>query len=112
MMKVYLGEGFMDTVWKKEERLIAKAFNTKRRLMKGTDEKSDVISDVFCVDAKVQKNWSIHKWFRDVQKGAKDKIPILVVRKPKEKTRLVVISFDFLVALLKGGGFIKDEDSN
>ena len=98
----------MDTVWKKEERLIARAFNTKRRLMKGTDEKSDIISDVFCVDTKVHKNWSIHSWFKDLQKGAEDKIPILIVRKPKEKMRLSVIPFDFLVALLKGAGFIKE----
>lgn len=36
-----------DKVWKTEERRIATMFKTKRRLMKGTDEKSDIISDVW-----------------------------------------------------------------
>jgi hypothetical protein len=44
----------MDKAWKLEERIVAKAFNTTRALMKGTNEKSDIDSDLFCVDVKLR----------------------------------------------------------
>ena len=34
-----------DKPWKNEERTVARMFGTERALMKGTEEKSDIISD-------------------------------------------------------------------
>jgi hypothetical protein len=36
-----------------------------------------------------------------------DKIPILVLRKPGNKTRLAVVDMDHLVSILKGKGLIE-----
>lgn len=97
--------------WKQEERTIAKAFNTERSLGLGSDEKSDIISDVFVVDAKVRKNFSL-RWFDDLVKYAnkKGKIPILTYRRSNERQRLAVVKFDTLISLLKASGHIVTEE--
>jgi len=99
--------------WKQEERVIAKAFNTVRALGLGSDEKSDIKSDLFAVDCKCRKNWSIARWFAELKKYAdkKGKIPILTVRTPGTKTRLAVLPFDNLISIMKGAGLI-DTDSD
>ena len=93
--------------WKHEERTIAKAFKTERALGLGSDEKSDIISDVFVVDAKVRKTFSL-RWFDELREFAdrKKKIPILTYRKPGERQRLAVMKFDTLISLLKASGHI------
>jgi len=93
--------------WKNEERTIAKAFNTERALGLGSDEKSDIISDVFVVDAKVRKTFSL-RWFDDLVKFAdgKKKIPILTYRHSDKRQRIAVIKFDTLISLLKASGHI------
>jgi len=95
--------------WKREELKIAKAFNTERALMKGTDEKEDIISDAFCVDSKLRKNWRVDVWYNELKRYAdkKGKIPILCLRKPSKKRRLAVIDFDYLVSILKGKGLVE-----
>lgn len=97
--------------WKHEERTIAKAFNTERALGLGSDEKSDIISDVFVVDAKVRKTFSL-RWFDELKEFAdrKKKIPILTYRSPGQKQRIAVVKFDTLISLLKASGHI-DKDS-
>ena len=55
--------------WKNEERIVARNFGTSRALGLGSDEKSDIISDVFVVDAKVRKTFSL-RWFDDLVKFA------------------------------------------
>jgi hypothetical protein len=100
----------MDKSWKREERIIAKAFNSTRALMKGTNEKSDIISELFCIDVKLRTRWQIEKWFEELRMYAQkcDKIPILTLRKPRAKRRLAVIDFDFLIATLKSAGLLQD----
>jgi hypothetical protein len=95
--------------WKNEERVVAKAFNTERALGLGSDEKSDIISDVFVVDAKVRKNFSL-RWFHELREYAdrKKKIPILTYRAPGERQRIAVVKFDTLLSLLKASGHIAD----
>ncbi len=97
--------------WKQEERTIAKAFNTERALGLGSDEKSDIISDVFVVDAKVRKNFSL-RWFDDLVKFAdrKKKIPILTYRHSDKRQRIAVVKFDTLISLLKASGHIADTE--
>jgi len=99
--------------WKKFERDIAKAFGTSRALMKGTDEKNDIDSDMFCVDAKLRKRWEIDRWFKELKEYALEtdgKIPILIVRKPKTHQRLAIVELDFLIAALKGAGLLEGEE--
>lgn len=93
-----------DRAWKREERTVAKAFNSTRALLKGTAEKSDIDSDVFCVDVKLRQRWDVEKWFEELRAYAEknDKIPILTLRKPRAKRRLAVVDFDFLIETLKG----------
>ncbi len=93
--------------WKHEERKIASEFGTVRALGLGSDKKSDIISDVFCVDAKVRKTFSL-RWFDDLVKYAtkKGKIPILTYRRSNERQRLAVVKFDTLISLLKTSGHI------
>lgn len=59
-----------DKPWKAEERRVAAMFGTERALMKGTDEKSDIQSDLFTVDAKLRKKWSVQKWYRELRETA------------------------------------------
>ena len=75
-----------DKPWKRFEREIASQFNTKRKLAKGTSTKDDIEHDVFCVDCKAQKKWSIARWFRDLRAAASEenKIPLLICREPKK----------------------------
>jgi len=96
--------------WKHEERTIAKAFNTERALGLGSDEKSDIISDVFVVDAKVRKNFSL-RWFEELKEFAdrKKKIPILTYRRSGQRQRLAVVKFDTLISLLKASGHIAED---
>lgn len=93
--------------WKHEERKIASEFGTVRALGLGSNEKSDILSDVFCVDVKVRKTFSL-RWFDDLVKFAdkKKKIPILTYRRSNERQRLAVVKFDTLVSLLKASGRI------
>ena len=94
--------------WKYEERQVAKMFNSRRALMKGTDCKEDIESDLFCVDTKLRQNWSVEKWFEELQSYArkKGKTPILCLRKPGKKRRLAVVDMDHLVSILKGKDLI------
>lgn len=97
-----------DKTWKREERIIAKAFNTTRALMKGTGEKSDIDSEMFCVDCKLRQRWQVDKWYDELRDYAQkqNKIAILTLRKPRAKRRIAVVDFDFLIATLKGAGLI------
>ena len=99
-----------DKTWKREERIIAKSFNSTRALMKGTNEKSDIDSDMFCVDVKLRQRWQVDKWYDELRMYAKkhDKIAILTLRKPRAKSRIAVVDFDFLIATLKGAGLLQD----
>lgn len=98
----------MDKAWKAEERIVAKAFNTTRALMKGTNEKSDIDSDMFCVDVKLRQRWQVDKWYDELRDYAQkqNKIAILTLRQPRQQRRLAVVDFDFLVATLKRAGMI------
>lgn len=97
--------------WKHEERKVASEFGTVRALGLGSDEKSDIISEVFVVDAKVRKNFSL-RWFDELREFAdrKHKIPILTYRRPGERQRLAIVKFDTLVSLLKASGHIADTE--
>ena len=99
-----------DKAWKAEERKVAKAFGASRALMKGTGEKSDIDHPLFCVDVKLRKRWSIDKWFDELRAYASkaDKIPILTLRKPGSKKRLVVVDFDFFIATLKSAELLEE----
>lgn len=101
-----------DKAWKAEERKIAALFGTERALMKGTDEKSDIISDLFMVDAKLRKRWNVQRWYRELKDAAakSDKIPILTVREPGKKLRLAVIDLDYLVSILKGASLLNGDN--
>jgi hypothetical protein len=92
-----------DKAWKAEEREVAKAFGTKRALMKGTDEKTDIQHSLFCVDVKLRQRWDVDKWFAELREYAdqQSKIPILTLRKPRTKRRLAVIDFDFLISAIQ-----------
>jgi hypothetical protein len=92
-----------DKAWKAEERTVAKAFGTKRALMKGTDEKTDIQHSLFCVDVKLRQRWDVDKWFAELREYAdqQSKIPILTLRKPRTKRRLAVIDFDFLISAIQ-----------
>jgi len=99
----------MDKSWKAEERKVARAFGTKRALMKGTSEKSDIDHPVFCVDVKLRKRWAVDKWFNELEDYAQkhNKTPILTLRKPRSRRRLAVVGFDFLIAALKGAELVE-----
>jgi hypothetical protein len=92
-----------DKAWKAEERTVAKAFGTKRALMKGTDEKTDIQHSLFCVDVKLRQRWDVETWFEKLREYAdkQSKIPILTLRKPRTKRRLAVIDFDFLISAIQ-----------
>ena len=98
--------------WKYEERQVAKMFNSKRALMKGTDCKEDVEDDLFCVDTKLRKTWQVETWFDELQSYArkKGKVPILCLRKPGKKRRLAVVDMGHLVSILKGKDLISGGD--
>jgi len=97
-----------DKAWKAEERTVARMFGTERALMKGTDEKSDIISDLFMVDVKLRKNWRIQQWYRELREASRkqDKIPVLTVREPGKKLRLAVVDLDYLVSIMKGASVL------
>ena len=83
-----------DKAWKAEERKVARMFGTERKLMKGTDEVEDVISDKFVIDVKLRKTLLIKSWFLKVREDAekKGKIPILICRRPQiSQLRLAAI---------------------
>lgn len=101
-----------DKPWKAEERRVAAMFGTERALMKGTDEKSDIQSDLFSVDVKLRKNWSVQKWYRELREAARKrgKIPILTVREPGQKLRLAVLDLDYLISILKGANVLEADN--
>ena len=94
--------------WKNEERTVARMFGTSRQLMKGTEEKSDIISDLFIVDVKLRKRWSIQQWYRELRQASRKegKIPILTVREPGKKFRLAVLDLDYLISIMKGASVL------
>jgi hypothetical protein len=96
------------STWKREEREVARAFNSSRALRTGTDEKSDVLSETFCIDTKLRQRWEVEKWFDELQSFAekKKKIPILTLRKPNGRKRLAVVEFEFLMKLLRANGLL------
>ena len=104
----------MSDNWKRFELTTAKAFNTRRQLMKGTDEKSDIISDLFIVDVKLRRRWSIQQWYRDLKTSARKqgKIPILTVREPGKKLRLAVLDLDYLVSIMKGASVLDGDNED
>ena len=55
--------------------------------MKGTAEKSDIDSDLFCVDVKLRKRWDVDKWYDELRAyaNAHDRIPILTLTLPRAK---------------------------
>ena len=93
-----------DKPWKNEERTVARMFGTERALMKGTEEKGDIISDLFMVDVKLRKRWNVQTWYRELRESSrkKGKIPILTVREPGKKLRLAVLDLDYLISIMKG----------
>lgn len=97
-----------DKPWKAEERTVARLFGTSRALQKGTSTKEDIISDIFCVDVKLHKRWSIQKWYRELRVYARKrgKIPILTVREPGAKLRLAVLDLDYLISIMKGASLL------
>lgn len=103
-----------DAMWKAEERTVANLFGTKRQLMKGTDTKEDIISDLFMVDVKLRRRWNVQQWYRELREsaGEKSKIPILTVREPGKKLRLAVLDLDYLVSILKGAKVLGDNGSS
>ena len=88
--------------WKAEERAVAKIFGTTRALMKGTDEKNDIIHPVWLVDSKLQNKWCVKKWFKALLPAAKTegKTPLLTLRTEGERLRLVVMDDKAFKALL------------
>lgn len=89
----------MDRAWKRFERDIASLFNTTRRLMKGTDEKSDIGDDDFPIllDCKLRKkeNWSIGGWLNAVEEAAiqegNNRYPVICLREPGKQRRYAVV---------------------
>lgn len=100
-----------DAAWKRFEREIASQFNTTRMLRKGTTEKADIQHDIFHVDCKAQKRWSIAAWFRELRSAAskQSKIPLLVVREPQKHLKLVVCELHVFVSLCKAAGVIEKD---
>lgn len=97
-----------DCSWKAEERKVAAMFGSKRQLMLGTNEKSDIQSNFFVVDVKLRKRWCIQKWYRELRASArkKDKIPILTVREPGKRLRLAIIDLEYLISIMKGAAVL------
>ena len=100
-----------DKPWKAEERAVARMFGSRRALMKGTSEKSDIQSDQFVVDVKLRKNWSVQKWYRELRASARkqDKIPILTLREPGQKLRLAVVDLEYLIFVLQRAGVLDSD---
>lgn len=100
----------MSDNWKRFELTTAKAFNTRRQLMKGTSEKADIIHPVFEVDCKLRQAWSIPQWFRELRDSArkKSKIPVLVLRKPGrgKKITYAVVELSTFTRLAKAAGWL------
>lgn len=50
------------------------------------------------------------KWYDELRDYAQkqNKIAILTLRKPRAKSRIAVVDFDFLIAMLKGAGLLQD----
>ena len=97
-----------DKPWKAFERKVAAEFNTSRQLMKGTDEKADIIHSLFEVDCKLRKAWSIPTWFRELRDSArrKNKSPVLVLRKPGKKITYAVVELSTFTSLAKAAGWL------
>ena len=100
-----------DKAWKNEERTVARMFGTERALMKGTEEKSDIISDLFMVDVKLRKRWNVQSWYRELRQASRKqgKIPILTVREPGKRLRLAVLDLDYLISIMKGADGVSIE---
>jgi len=76
--------------------------------MKGTDEKADIIHQIFEVDCKLRKAWSIPQWFKELRESArkKHKIPVLVLRKPGKRITYAVVELSTFTSLAKGAGWL------
>lgn len=103
----------LDKAWKAEERTVGKLFNSSRQLMKGTNEKADIIHPLFEIDCKLRQRWNVDRDFRALQKAAdlKGKIPVLTLRQPSKRLRLAVVTLDTLISLVKGAGWLTDGDT-
>jgi len=100
--------------WKHTERVVAKKFQSERALGLGSDEKSDIKSELFAIDCKCCGRWSIPKWWSELRAYAdrKKKIPILAVKRPKEKQYLAILDLDNLISIMKGAGLIGKEGAD
>ena len=92
----------MGDAWKAEERIVAKKFGTSRKLLKGTNEKEDIISDDFSIDVKLWGTWSILRWYKDMAEVARErgKVALITVRKPGKRLRLGVMEWVYVQTLL------------
>ena len=101
----------MDLPWKAFERKVASEFGSTRQLMKGTSETADVIHPLFEVDCKLRKAFKVSQWFRELRKAAKrkNKIAVLVARKPGGKLTYCVVELSTFVSLAKGAGWLETD---
>jgi len=89
------------TKWKSFEREVAAAFQTSRRLMTGT-----IIHDVFAIDAKCRQTWQIDAWYQELKNQLptdNPKIPVLVVKKDRGNTLVVIELSDFVKVIEEAG---------
>lgn len=106
-----------DKSWKRFERDIASIFGTTRRLMKGTDEVSDIGNEHFplILDCKLRKSnsWQVIKWFLKMEQAARyqmlqdstdenvvTKWPVLVLREPGKKRKYAVVRWPAIQAYI------------
>ncbi|MDG6927744.1 MAG: hypothetical protein JRN10_00850 [Nitrososphaerota archaeon] len=95
-----------DKVWKQEERRIARAFGTERTPLSGSNSKmtqSDTLHPKFYIEIKHRKQVPFYKVFLETDKKAKDegKIPMVVLHESKRQKRIVMISLEDFVKLVK-----------
>lgn len=88
-----------DKPWKAFERKMAATFFTTRRLLKGTNEKSDIGDDNYplCLDCKLRAQWSIVSWWNELEVYSRDsdKIPVLVVRRSGKRKAYAFIEIEY-----------------
>lgn len=88
-----------DKPWKRLERFAAATFGTTRRLMKGTDEVSDIGGDdkdyPLVLDTKLRKkeSWQVIPWFKKVERAALEtgKWPVLVLQEPGKIRKYAIV---------------------
>lgn len=88
-----------DKPWKRLERFAAATYGTTRRLMKGTDEVSDIGGDdkefPLVLDTKLRKreSWQVIPWFKKVERAALEsgKWPVLLLQEPGKVRKYVIV---------------------